>query len=351
MTAELPAQRIPVHVVTGFLGSGKTTLLNEMLRHEGFARTAVIINEFGETGLDHLFIEGREDGIVELSNGCLCCAIRGELAATLAALPVGRIDRVIVETTGLADPVPVLQAIIAAPQVAARFEAAALVTIVDALNLPRQLAAHKEARMQAALADLLIVTKLDLVPEGEREARLAKIVSELRELNPSAPIVPRSQIPLSPALFALAAVPRERETAPPAGHHHHHHDVNRHGETIRSIVLRTDRPMPRQAAEMFCELMTSAHADGLLRLKGLVAIEGEAGPLLVHAIHGVLHEPRQLSEWPGGIEGTRLVAILDGLDPVFVERLFAGFANVALPDTPDRAALTGNPLAIPGYRA
>ncbi len=109
--------------------------------------------------------------------------------------------------------------------------------------------------------------------------------------------------------------------------------------------------MPRGAAEMFCELMTSAHGDHLLRLKGLVAIEGEPGPLLVHAIHGVMHEPRQLLQWPGGMAGTRVVVILDGLDPAFVERLFAGFANIALPDTPDRDALVGNPLAIPGYSA
>ncbi len=342
--------RIPVHVVTGFLGSGKTTLLNDILRHDGFARTAVIINEFGETGLDHLFIEGREDGIVELSNGCLCCTIRGELAQTLDALPDGRIDRVIVETTGLADPVPVLQAIIANPTVAARFEAATVMTIADALNLPRQLASHREARLQVSLADLLVVTKLDMVPAREREARRDEIMALLRALNPAAPIVLRDEVPLSPALFDLAA-PGARDIAQPSGHHHHHHDVNRHGDTIRSVVLRTERPMPREAAEMFCDLMTSAHCDHLLRLKGLVAIEGEKGPLLVHAIHGVMHEPRQLPNWPGGVAGTRVVVILDGLDPAFVERLFAGFANVALPDTPDRAALVGNPLSIPGYKA
>ncbi len=265
-------------------------------------------------------------------------------------MPAGRIDRVIVETTGLADPVPVLQAIIANPPVAARFEAATLLTMVDALNLPRQLASHREARMQVSLADLLVVTKLDMVPADQREARRAEVVALLRALNPAAPIALRGEVPLSPALFDLAA-PAAREIAQPPAHHHHHHDVNRHGDNIRSVVLRTDRPMPRGAAEMFCELMTSAHGDHLLRLKGLVAIEGEKGPLLVHAIHGVMHEPRQLANWPGEVPGTRLVVILDGLDPAFVERLFGGFANVALPDTPDRDALVANPLAIPGYRA
>jgi G3E family GTPase len=108
--------------------------------------------------------------------------------------------------------------------------------------------------------------------------------------------------------------------------------------------------MPPQAAEMFCELLTSAHAQHLLRLKGLVDI-GSAGPLLLHAVHGVLHEPRQLEQWPGGERGTRIVVILRDLDPAFVQKLFAGFADLAMPDTPDRAALMENPLAIPGYRA
>jgi G3E family GTPase len=140
----------------------------------------------------------------------------------------------------------------------------------------------------------------------------------------------------------------------PAGsghdHHHHHHDVSRHGDSIRSLVLTAPNPMPRQAVEMFCELMTSAHAEHLLRLKGLVAVEGKAGPLLIHAVHGVMHEPRQMESWPGGVTGTRIVAILDGLDPEFVSRLFAGFANLPMPDTPDRDALTHNPLSVPGYR-
>jgi G3E family GTPase len=340
---------IPVHVITGFLGSGKTTFLNALLQGEGFGRTAVIINEFGETGLDHLFIEGREDGVIELSNGCLCCTIRGELAQTLAGLPLDRIDRVIVETTGLADPVPVLQAIIANPQVASVFEPGSLIALADALNAPQQLAEHAEARMQAALADLIIVTKLDMAPDGERNSRLAEVTAALREHNATSPVIARADVVLSPALFDTATV-LSRQLPHAHGHHHHHHDVNRHGDAIRAAVLASPHPMPRQAAEMFCELLTSAHAPHLLRLKGLVDI-GAGGPLLLHAVHGVLHEPRQLAQWPGGERGTRIVVILRDLDPAFVQKLFAGFADLAMPDTPDRAALMENPLAIPGYRA
>ena len=340
---------VPVHVVTGFLGSGKTTFLNALLQGAGFERTAIIINEFGETGLDHLFIEGREDGIIELSNGCLCCTIRGELAQTLANLPLEHVDRVIVETTGLADPVPVLQAIIANPQIASIFEPGSLVTLADALNAPQQLAEHAEARMQAALADLIIVTKLDMVPGAGREARLADVTAVLRQHNATAPVIARQDLALSPALFDTASV-LSRQLPHAHGGHHHHHDVNRHGDAIRAIVLTSPRPMPRQAAEMFCELLTSAHAEHLLRLKGLVDI-GSGGPLLLHAVHGVLHEPRQLAQWPGGERGTRIVVIARDLDPAFVQKLFAGFADLAMPDTPDRAALMENPLAIPGYRA
>lgn len=338
---------VPVHVLTGFLGAGKTTFLNELLRHPGFSRTAIIVNEFGETGLDHLFIEGREDGVVELSNGCLCCTIRGELASTLAALPHERIDRVIVETTGLADPGPVLQASIGLDF----YRPGGLVTLADALNAPLQLDEQEEARRQAALADLLIVTKLDLVPPEARDGRFGEVAQRLRGLNPAAPILRREDAELSPALFdALPVSPAPQAHGHHHDHHHHGHDVSRHGERIRSVVLRHDRPMPRRAVDAFCELLTSAHAAPLLRMKGLVAIEDRRGPLVIHAIHGLLHEPDQRDEWPDADHSTRIVVILQDLDPEFVRRLFAGFANLPMADTPDRAALVDNPLSIPGFR-
>ncbi len=348
--------RIPVHILTGFLGAGKTTFLNDLLKDETFSKTAVIVNEFGETGLDHLFIRGREDAVIELSNGCLCCTIRGELADTLAVLPDEGIDRVIVETTGLADPVPVLQAIIADPRISPRFEAASLVTLVDALNAPVQLDEHMEAVRQVALSDLLLVTKLDMAPEEDRAARRHAIETRLRALNAAAPILERGALDLSPALLDPLRL-RAAALLPSAQHddHHHHdhgshqHDVSRHGEHIRSVVLRSDRPMPRRALDAFCELLASAHSAHLLRLKGLVSIEGEQGPLIVHGIHGVFHEPEQRGEWPDADHSTRIVVIIRDMDPDFVARLFAGFANLPRIDTPDRAAMLDNPLAIGGF--
>jgi G3E family GTPase len=349
--------RIPVHILTGFLGSGKTTFLNELLKGPGFERTAVIINEFGETGLDHLFLEGREEGIFELSNGCLCCTIRSELAATLVSLPQDRIDRVLVETTGLADPVPILQAIIGTYAVSSRFFVAGMLTMVDSLNIVDQLAAHREARLQVALADLLIMTKLDMLDAAGRAEQLSLVMRELRAVNPVAQALMRDQVLPTAALLDLASgqsskirLAAEEETGHGNDHEHHHdHDVSRHGDRIRAAVLTLAKPMRRQAVEMFCELMTTAHAPSLLRLKGLVSVEGSKGPLVLHAVHGIMHEPVQLEDWPDENRETRIVVILQDQDPDFVRRLLAAFADIPMSDTPDSTALTNNPLGIPGY--
>jgi G3E family GTPase len=349
--------RIPVHILTGFLGSGKTTFLNELLKGPGFERTAVIINEFGETGLDHLFLEGREEGIFELSNGCLCCTIRSELAATLVSLPQDRIDRVLVETTGLADPVPILQAIIGTYAVSSRFFVAGMLTMVDSLNIVDQLAAHREARLQVALADLLIMTKFDMLDAAGRAEQLSLVMRELRAVNPVAQALMRDQVLPTAALLDLASgqsskirLAAEEETGHGHDHEHHHdHDVSRHGDRIRAAVLTLAKPMRRQAVEMFCELMTTAHAPSLLRLKGLVSVEGSKGPLVLHAVHGIMHEPVQLEDWPDENRETRIVVILQDQDPDFVRRLLAAFADIPMSDTPDSTALTNNPLGIPGY--
>jgi G3E family GTPase len=348
-------ERIPVHILTGFLGSGKTTFLNETLKGPGFERTAVIINEFGETGLDHLFLEGREEGIFELSNGCLCCTIRSELAATLVSLPQDRIDRVLVETTGLADPVPILQAIIGTYAVSSRFFVAGMLTMVDSLNIVDQLATHREARLQVALADLLVMTKLDMLDAAARTERLGMVTRELRAMNPVAQILLRDQVTPTPALLDMVSGHASNialAASEEAGHgheHHHDHDVSRHGDSIRAAVLTVAKPMRRQAVEMFCELMTTAHAPSLLRLKGLVSVEGSKGPLVVHAVHGIMHEPVQMEDWPDENRETRIVVILQDQDPDFVRRLLAAFADIPMSDLPDSTALTNNPLSIPGY--
>ncbi|MEC9343667.1 MAG: GTP-binding protein [Pseudomonadota bacterium] len=342
--------RRPVFVLSGFLGAGKTSLLNALLASGALARTGVIVNEFGEIGLDHLFLGTRGGDIVEMSAGCLCCTIRGELASTLLALAPHDIDRVVIETTGLADPVPVLQAILADREVGRHFELAGLVTLVDAINAPATLNAHPEARAQVSHTDALVLTKADLLAGAIRVETVERVTAALRRLNPAAPIVMRGDEAALAGLFAGGPSPVRHAaiaTADPAAHPHRH-DVSRHGDRIRATVLRHDRPLPWPALEAFLDLVASAHGDRVLRLKGLAAIEGLDAPLVVHGVQGVFHEPEALDAWPDPDRSTRLVAILQDMDPEFIQRLFAGFAGIARTDTPDRQALAENPLAIPG---
>jgi G3E family GTPase len=341
---------LPVYVLSGFLGSGKTTLLNNLLKSPQFSRTAVIINEFGVTGLDHLFLSAAEDQIVELSNGCICCTLRGELASALAGLPVDAFDRVVVETTGLADPGPVIQGILTAAKAGHPFVPAGLIVLLDALNGPSQLASQPEAATQLALADLVAITKLDMVPDAEAADRRLAMEAQVRSHNATARILAIRD--LSPARFLDTAADVSAGILPDLGGlvATHGHDSSRHGRDIKATVLRSERPLTLQAIEAFCELLTSAHASHLLRLTGIVAIEGSGRPLVVHAVHGVWHPSQWLDQWPDADATTKVVVVLRGMDAEFVERLFAGFANLPKVDLPDRQSLLENPLAIPGMR-
>jgi G3E family GTPase len=354
---------LPVAVLTGFLGAGKTTLLNLLLADPALANTAVIINEFGEIGLDHLFVEAVDEGIVELASGCLCCTIRGELVDTLHTLveradsgAVRRPDRVVIETTGLADPAPVLQTIMRLCE-DGRFALGRIVTLVDAVNGAETLAAHREAARQVAVADAVVLSKTDLLDDGEGRDR---VVAAIRALNPGAPIHDAAEGggfgpaellgPVgAPDRAALAA--GWLDDAPPEHDHHHVHDVNRHSETIRAFTLVTDAPVSARAFQMFVDLLRSAHGPNLLRVKGIVGLaEHPDRPLVLHGVQHLFHPPVFLERWPDGDRRTRLVFITDDLPESFVSELFDAFVGKIAPDRPDRAALTDNPLAVPGVR-
>lgn len=343
---------ITLDIVTGFLGAGKTTLINRLLADPALADTAVIVNEFGEISIDHLLIEtGGEEGIVELGDGCLCCTVRGALVDTLAELAARRpaLRRVVVETTGLADPAPVLRAVMAHPGLSRLYRLGNVVTVVDAVNGMATLDAHEEARSQVALADRLVLSKGALAQEQERQA----LARRLARLNPQAGLFDADALEAAARLLEPGIAPRQ---VPPAGHHHaHHHDDHDHAhgpDAFRSVSLTHDRPLARTVVENFLDLLATQQGEHILRIKGLVeTVEAPERPLLVQGAQRLLHTPQHLPRWPEGGRGTRIVVIGDGaLDTGYIGRIFAAFAGEAQVDTPDRAALQDNPLAIPGFR-
>ncbi len=344
MPSPEPAPLIPVTLLTGFLGSGKTTVLNHVLKEPGMAGTAVIVNEFGEIGLDHLLVESATDDVVLMSSGCLCCTVRSDIVDTLLNLFSGRasgkipdFSRVVIETTGLADPAPILHTLISDPLVAARYTLDGVVATIDAVNGGGTLDRQPEAVKQAAVADRLLVTKTDLADDD----RAAALTARLTALNPSATILRVAGGAVDPVLLfnlgfydpATKSVDVQRwlrDEAFEEGHEHEHEhhglDPNRHDDRIRAFCITREKPISWAALSTWLDALATMRGDDLLRLKAIVALSDRPDePVVIHGVQHLFHPPVLLPQWPSDDRRTRMVFITRDMPKEAIEKTLTAF--------------------------
>ena len=343
MSSTEPVSLIPVTLLTGFLGSGKTTVLNHVLKQPDMAATAVIVNEFGEIGLDHLLVERSSEDVVLLNSGCLCCTVRNDIVDTLTDLFVDRVKgkvpfftRVAIETTGLADPASILHTLMTEPIVAARYMLDGVVTTVDAVNGAGTLDRQPEAVKQAAVADRLLLTKTDLAEPAAQQAFEARLAL----LNPSAPVIRVAQGAVDPALLfnlgffdpATKGVDVQRWLRDEAfaGHEHDHDDghpdPNRHDDRIRAFCITRERPISWGVLSGWLDGLATMRGDDLLRFKAIVALSDRPDqPVVLHGVQHLFHPPVLLPQWPGEDRRTRMVFITRDLRQAAIEATLTAF--------------------------
>jgi G3E family GTPase len=349
----------PVTILTGFLGSGKTTLLNRALRDPAMAKTAVVINEFGEIGLDHLLAAQSDDTIMVLENGCLCCTVFGDLVTTLNNLyharedgEIPRFDHVVIETSGLADPAPLIQAFLSDPTLAGLYRIGAVVATVDAVNGPGTLDRHVESVRQVALADQILISKLDLINAAQAEAAATELTARLRRLNPAAgvsridgpsfgigallrdpgldPANPKADVR---AWLNAAAYERQDGHDRPHEHHDHAHHVHHqglHDRDIASFCFVREKPIPREALRLLLDALQQNLGPNLLRVKGIVHVAEEPDrPAVIQGAQHLLHNLSWLERWPDADRRSKIVFITQAFDRGEVEDMIGLLDRVA----------------------
>ena len=351
--------KIPVNLLTGFLGSGKTTLLRELLADPRLKQTAVLINEFGEVGLDHHLLERIDENVVLLNSGCVCCTVRGELVDALIDLDTRRakglipaFDRVVIETTGLADPFPALSTLRAHPVLVNHFGLDKVVVTIDAVNGEAQLRDRLEAVRQLAGADVVAITKTDLCG-ADAVARLRR---KLAAINPSAVTILREQAEAAHLLGGASVSPDTADAFvdadPSEGLDHHHEGESRHhhhhasgGSTVTSFSVIVEERLDWTAFGIWLTMLLNRHGDRIFRVKGILNVRGEERPIAIHGVQRLVHPPAHMKAWPDDADRrSKLVFIVEGLDPAVIKhslRVFNDLSDRLLPRTETSSQLLG----------
>ena len=332
---------IPVNVITGFLGSGKTTLLRRLLQAPALGDTAVLINEFGEIGLDHHLVGRIDERTMLLQSGCICCSIRGELSQSIRDLfdrrergETPRFRRLVIETTGLAEPAPIVSTILADPVIRHHFRLGSIIAVVDVLNGARNLGTYPESLRQAAAADRLVISKSDIADP----AMTAGLKELLGRINPAAPLLDGGTVSPGELLTDDPAETAELRRwlgeatqggSAHGGEHGHDHDRNRHGADISAFCIAFDSPLQWEPFSLWLTMLLHRHGERVLRVKGILDVAGGTTPVVVHGVQHVIHPPAHMEAWPDDDRRTRIVFITQGLSRERIEASLATFNRLA----------------------
>ncbi len=311
--------KLRASVITGFLGSGKTTLVSGILKQPQGERVAVIVNEFGEVGLDHQLVRHVAEDIVLLDTGCLCCALRNDLVETIEQLlerrddmSIPSFDRILVETSGLAEPGPVVHSFMSEAEIVSKLCFDGVIATADAINFERQVETFSETANQLAFADRIVLTKTDIATA----AQVNVVRNRLRSINPGAPIIVSTGAPIHMGeLFGAGLYDPVTQVTNVSGwlREEAYATSHAHGHGIRSFCLNLTESIDLVSLTRWLSLLTALHGEEILRLKGIIAIIGEDRPLVIHAIHHLFHPPAFLEKWPYGMKEGRIVFITRNL--------------------------------------